>query len=881
MRRHCSPRRTPVWVAPTATPTSGDESRTPKADSRSTAAPATATSRSSTTRASTARRSSAATRWPRPASAATARTASSRIADPAAPDQRDEHPAAVREAATTRGRRSSSRTPSRRTHPRELQREHPRRGAVQEGPAVTAVCTSCHTAHHRPAAHRPALLDLERPDRQDLHEVPRPDRARAPQGDPGRAVGEAAPHDPRLRRLPQPAQGPQGLLHPGHGRPRLHELPLPATTCTSTRGLESAKLKVDPDELEHSRHARVGVRPVPRRTAPRPWSAPARRWPPKVDCSVCHAAGRRPVQDRAPTASSPPGEPGRAGLQRLPRHARHPRQDRHQVDHLRRGTFPTLCGKCHRKGQKAAVRYKGTEHGIVEHYTESIHGKGLLESGLTVTATCADCHTAHGELPRSRSRLDASTATNIAQTCAQCHRGIYELFDGQHPLARRCPRSDKKLPVCSDCHSAHSIQRTDLTDFRLHIMDQCGNCHEEIAESYFDTYHGKVSKLGYVKTAKCYDCHGAHDILPVWNPQSHLSRANIVKTCGQCHPGSNRRFAGYLTHATHHDPNKYPFLFYTFWGMTALLVGTFTVAGLHTLAWLPRSLQYPARAASDARDRESAQLRAPLHAVLPQPAPDGDRQLPRPRPHRHDAEVLLRRLGAGLSRVCSAASRPPARPPRLRPDHVRLLRPPHLGPAAAQARRSRRDWRSSSSARTACCSNLTRPARSSSARSSGSSGTGPAAGLRPLDLLGEVRLLRRVLGRGVIGVDRAAALVPGVLHADPARLAAQRRHHHPQRRGAARGRLHLHHPLLQHPLPPGEVPDGHGDLHRPRAARGVQARPAPPNTRSWLRAAAFESHRRAAIGTDAPFLARLRVTALTIGLLLIGLIVYAVLFAYR
>ena len=78
--------------------------------------------------------------------------------------------------------------------------------------------------------------------------------------------------------------------------------------------------------------------------------------------------------------------------------------------------------------------------------------------------------------------------------------------------------------MCSDCHSAHSIQRTDLTDFRLHIMDQCGRCHEEIAESYFDTYHGKVSKLGYLKTAKCYDCHGAHDILPVTDPRSRLSR---------------------------------------------------------------------------------------------------------------------------------------------------------------------------------------------------------------------------------------------------------------------------------------------------------------------------------------------------------------------
>jgi cytochrome b subunit of formate dehydrogenase len=98
--------------------------------------------------------------------------------------------------------------------------------------------------------------------------------------------------------------------------------------------------------------------------------------------------------------------------------------------------------------------------------------------------------------------------------------------------------------------------------------------------------------LGYLKTAKCYDCHGAHDILPVNDPRSHLSRNNIVATCGKCHTGSHRQFAGYLTHATHHDPKKYPFLFITFWGMTTLLIGTLVVSGVHTALWLPRSFAY-------------------------------------------------------------------------------------------------------------------------------------------------------------------------------------------------------------------------------------------------------------------------------------------------
>jgi hypothetical protein len=65
----------------------------------------------------------------------------------------------------------------------------------------------------------------------------------------------------------------------------------------------------------------------------------------------------------------------------------------------------------------------------------------------------------------------------------------------------------------------------------------------------------------------------------------------VAATCQKCHAGATRRFAGYLTHATHHDPRKYPFLFYTFWGMTALLLGTFVLGGVHTLLWLPRAFQ--------------------------------------------------------------------------------------------------------------------------------------------------------------------------------------------------------------------------------------------------------------------------------------------------
>jgi hypothetical protein len=285
---------------------------------------------------------------------------------------------------------------------------------------------------------------------------------------------------------------------------------------------------------------------------------------------------------------------------------------------------PRLCARCHREGEKAAVRYQGPQHQIIESYTESIHGKGLLKSGLTVTATCTGCHTAHGVLPRT-DPASSVNRKNVPQTCGRCHHGIQEQFEKSihHALVGK---TDKELPVCNDCHSAHTITRADADGFKLDIMQKCGRCHGEIAKTYFDTYHGKVSQLGYTKTAKCYDCHGAHDIQRVADPRSHLSRENVVPTCQKCHPGAGRRFAGYLSHATHHDPKKYPWLFWTFWGMTGLLVGTFVVGGAHTLLWLPRALQMrrELQEAEAAEERELEQQQWAGAASAESPAkPDG------------------------------------------------------------------------------------------------------------------------------------------------------------------------------------------------------------------------------------------------------------------
>jgi hypothetical protein len=361
--------------------------------------------------------------------------------------------------------------------------------------------------------------------------------------------------------------------------------------CHGKKELKAANgtsLFVNYSELGGSKHAKVACSQCHTQVNPS-YLRPCESITSHVDCTICHAEvgdeykasihGKLFAKNdsNAPTCTECHGTHHVLG-------SKDPKSATFAIN------VPYLCGKCHHEGKQAAVRYTGTEHNIIEKYTESIHGKGLMKSGMTVTATCADCHTAHHELPHT-DPASSVNRKNVSTTCGQCHFGIQEQFDKSvhSPLVTK---TDKQLPACNDCHTAHSISRTDQDQFKLTIMSQCGRCHAEIAKTYFDTYHGKVSQLGYTKTAKCYDCHGAHDILPVTDPNSHLSHQNIVKTCQKCHAGASRQFAGYFTHATHHDPNKYPWLFWSFWGMTGLLIGTFVLAGVHTLLWLPRSLQY-------------------------------------------------------------------------------------------------------------------------------------------------------------------------------------------------------------------------------------------------------------------------------------------------
>ncbi|MDH5588630.1 MAG: multiheme c-type cytochrome [Gemmatimonadota bacterium] len=222
------------------------------------------------------------------------------------------------------------------------------------------------------------------------------------------------------------------------------------------------------------------------------------------------------------------------------------------------------------------------------------------------SVACTACHEAHG----TRSPGDPEAGVhplNQHATCGTCHDQVaaewerdahreavnetsgppdggtsLDEFDLGHPPAAP--------PGCTACHGAHGMPAVsgDGAVFGRSVVAACSGCHEEYGESFADSYHGQASTLGSGRAATCQACHTAHSIHATEDPRSSVSEENLLKTCRACHPGAAVNFAGFQPHADHADRERYPHVYWSYRFMTALLVGVFTVFGLHTALWLFR-----------------------------------------------------------------------------------------------------------------------------------------------------------------------------------------------------------------------------------------------------------------------------------------------------
>ena len=281
--------------------------------------------------------------------------------------------------------------------------------------------------------------------------------------------------------------------------------------------------------------------------------------PAKVNCSQCHQ-DQQAVYDRSLHAKAiAAGNLNAASCTDChgSPHELLPASDPNsKVNHA---NIPKTCGTCH--GQKFVMETSGLSTQPFIAYQDSVHGHAVA-AGQNGAAVCTDCHGSHEILSAS----DAKSSIfkfNVPATCGKCHDGVKQQFvTSIHGQA--IARGDWQAPVCTDCHGIHAIKSKGDPNSAVSAQNlaqaTCAHCHESVrlsrefgfdsrkAKTYLASYHGLASQLGSAVVANCASCHGAHNILPSSDPRSTINQANLVATCGKCHPGVTAKFVAAKVH---------------------------------------------------------------------------------------------------------------------------------------------------------------------------------------------------------------------------------------------------------------------------------------------------------------------------------------------
>lgn len=198
---------------------------------------------------------------------------------------------------------------------------------------------------------------------------------------------------------------------------------------------------------------------------------------------------------------------------------------------------PAACVSCH---EKADASYNASHHASAKR------------AGNTKAASCGDCHGKHDIVPMNDPASPLLRA-KVATTCGSCHsQQLKDYQASSHGAAME--KGVHEAPTCTDCHGEHIITGLKAQVGSTASSGVCARCHGDARfnakfnmadnriSSFLQSYHGMAAKLGDKSAANCASCHGAHKILPSSNPESQINAANLVQTCGKCHPGAGENF---------------------------------------------------------------------------------------------------------------------------------------------------------------------------------------------------------------------------------------------------------------------------------------------------------------------------------------------------
>lgn len=265
-------------------------------------------------------------------------------------------------------------------------------------------------------------------------------------------------------------------------------------------------------------------------------------------------------------------------------------------------TEPTECVDCHSIHQVATVQDLREGPAMQEMNARCVdcHEASAFPEfdPHRDTVPCASCHVPHATQDVDEPGAAVAPLAQM-ETCGACHQETAETarVDAHgRALAEEDPRGLATMelmgndvpPTCTSCHGAHGMRAMADSLVAEELVNQCSECHQDYADRYYGTYHGKATALGSHIVATCSDCHAAHAIYPADEAASSVHPDQLVETCAECHEASRPAFVQYDSHPDPMDRDRNAPLFLSFVFMNTLLIGVLIVFGLHTLLWWVR-----------------------------------------------------------------------------------------------------------------------------------------------------------------------------------------------------------------------------------------------------------------------------------------------------
>ncbi len=209
-----------------------------------------------------------------------------------------------------------------------------------------------------------------------------------------------------------------------------------------------------------------------------------------------------------------------------------------------RKAIAQLCASCH--GNLDFMR-RYNPQARVDQYTEyltSVHGQ-KMQAGDARTATCTDCHAAHG-IRAVKDPTSPVYATNVAPTCGRCHSNKdlmtgYGIVTNQEELYTKSvhgealiKKRDLAAPTCNSCHGNHGARPPGVDS----VANVCGQCHAMQWDLFNQSPHKQPFAEGNLLA--CVTCHEHHGIM---RTSDAMLGVGDDSTCVNCHDKGSAGFA--------------------------------------------------------------------------------------------------------------------------------------------------------------------------------------------------------------------------------------------------------------------------------------------------------------------------------------------------